>query len=279
MKTQPVLRITETGAVEYHAAYPVEPIPYGVGDEQYYGCRMDEYNEACKEAESGFIPVQNKEVALDYIKGTQIFESGSPEPGIYPYTGEVKIEQILNYSQSDIEKGLVPMGTPLFTEFAILVEKPEAKEHETPIYDIMKARHSLAEMNKKMEAELESLRASNKELHNENERLKNDLLDLMDVKDSKGPTALSNVLSDRNRLQEANKELQEEISEYEEAAKDNGTTRAMLEIKNKELVEAMRYIANKLSILKNTKGAVRNDLISDVLKAYDTAEQQITKHS
>lgn len=44
--------------------FPEEPIPYGVGDEQYYGARMDDYNAAVSAAKASAVEVVNPEDAL-----------------------------------------------------------------------------------------------------------------------------------------------------------------------------------------------------------------------
>jgi hypothetical protein len=44
-------------------------------------------------------------------------------------------------------------------------------------------------------------------LQKENERLKNDLLDALDLKEGNGPTALSNVVTERNQLRSDKEEL------------------------------------------------------------------------
>lgn len=52
-------------------------------------------------------------------------------------------------------------------------------------------------------------------LQEEIERLKNDLLDALDLKKGEGPTALSNVVADRNRLQTELTKAKERIKELE----------------------------------------------------------------
>lgn len=42
--------------------FPEEPVPYGVGDEQYYGARMDEYNAAVSAAKASAVEVVNPTV-------------------------------------------------------------------------------------------------------------------------------------------------------------------------------------------------------------------------
>lgn len=43
--------------------FPEEPIPYGVGDEQYFGARMDEYYAACSAAREKAVEVVNYKLA------------------------------------------------------------------------------------------------------------------------------------------------------------------------------------------------------------------------
>lgn len=86
MKTQQSLKVTCTGGIEYHPAWPVEP------EKLEHALQIPLYEIACKEAEFGWVPVQNKEVAMrwlwkEYYNGCH-FER--LKEGIYPYTGEVK---------------------------------------------------------------------------------------------------------------------------------------------------------------------------------------------
>lgn len=107
MKTQTVLRITETGAVECNPAYPVEPNENAFGEnfgaESYfnshgYNKACTEYEQACKEAESGFLPVTNKEYAekwlWDNYPKLYALNGMDRTSGIYPYTGQVKHEGV-----------------------------------------------------------------------------------------------------------------------------------------------------------------------------------------
>lgn len=45
----------------WYNEFPEEPVPYGVGDEQYYGARMDEYNAAISAAKASAVEVVNPE--------------------------------------------------------------------------------------------------------------------------------------------------------------------------------------------------------------------------
>lgn len=113
MKTHPVLRVTKTGAVEINPAYPVEPDDVDFVDQDDFSTTFNfklkeealkEYEQACKEAESGFLTVTNKQDAEMYLlqkmvndtfnQGGGVVDSRS-KPGIYPYTGKVKIEEKL----------------------------------------------------------------------------------------------------------------------------------------------------------------------------------------
>lgn len=46
---------------------PEEPVPYGVGDEQYYGSRMDEYRSALSSVKASAVEVRNEQDIMQWL--------------------------------------------------------------------------------------------------------------------------------------------------------------------------------------------------------------------
>lgn len=74
--------------------FPEEPIPYGVGDEQYYGARMDEYHAAIESAKASAVEVVPDWRAVKFDAENQIWWLLDPTQGIYDEMKEGQLYDI-----------------------------------------------------------------------------------------------------------------------------------------------------------------------------------------
>jgi hypothetical protein len=140
--TNPTFLIKNDGKLYWIKEVPVEPIPFGVGDEQYFGSRMDEYRQSLQSAKDQAIEVGNeKEVIVWYystehqrIRGTTgkagIVWEMEPDT-LYTLTGEYEVE-IRNVSTGMIRLNNQTSGSVInqLAFFSLLESKPKEEESQ-----------------------------------------------------------------------------------------------------------------------------------------------------
>lgn len=80
---------------------PEEPVSYGVGDEQYYGCRVDEYNKALQLAKDSAIKVRGGGKNDPPLEWIWRLVSSKFDNSIYPLHG-YKLEIIEDCRKGDL---------------------------------------------------------------------------------------------------------------------------------------------------------------------------------
>jgi hypothetical protein len=224
MTTYKALQVTESGEIEYHPAYPVEPEQ--TGNSELTDAKIDNWQQACKEAESGFLPVKNKEYAFKYIIDNKFNHIGIVIPGIYPYNGEVRYEFInpciekrdCQLTGEEYRRACSDVCKRTY-RVAILVEpntpeKPDSSETDwKKEFDLLDKEHQIIRQS------FHELRASNDKLQKFKEYV-HDRLDKMGIPENPEPDnnaahgcRIEGRLNAIEQLRASNKELVEAVND------------------------------------------------------------------